>query len=94
MWRYVLEYASYLDVLRFTEMQASDGALTVCDCQILLRDANVAARVKRWLQCGALGLSVPCCAGSALDCDFVLCYEEVEYEKDPATIVPSLLGSR
>lgn len=83
----VWECAFYLDVSRFTEMRASDPALTLCDRHNVLLDSDVGSLVKRLLPSCGRGLSQLRCIASGVDCPFVRCYGEVKNEKDPSMLV-------
>lgn len=90
---FLREYASYLNALRFTDMPARDRALTVSDSDNVWRNSDVVARVKRWLYCDGRGMPVYLYVGSQVDCPFVPCYEEIEYEKDLSTLFGTLIVS-
>lgn len=85
--RYGREYAFYLDASCFTDTRSSDRALTVPDCHIVLRDTDDGAWVRCWLHCDGCGMSVSRCVSIEVDCPFVHCYREVEYERDLSTLV-------
>lgn len=71
----------------------SDRPLTVRDRQNLLCDMAVDAWIRRWLHCGRRCLCVLRCVGSEVDCVFVRCHEELEYDKDLSTFMGLLIGS-
>lgn len=64
MYRFEREYARHLDVVCFTDMHASDCALSVRNRQIVLSDTDVGEWVERWLHCGECSVSVSHCRGS------------------------------
>lgn len=68
-------------------MHASDLASTVHDRQTVLREPVVGACIRDWLYCGGPGMSLLRFVGSEVDCRFVRCYEEVEYERDFSTLM-------
>lgn len=74
MLRYVREYASYQYASGFTDMCASDQALTVCVSHNVLRNTGIGAWVRGWWQCGGCGMSMSRCVGTEVDCPFVHCY--------------------
>lgn len=80
--RYVREYASYLDALRFTDMSACSHLLKSRDRHKGLHDIDVAAWVKSWMPCAERAIFVSCCVGSEADCPLISCYKEAEFEED------------
>lgn len=90
--RYVREYASYLDALRFMDMRAS--ALNVGDRHDLWHGTDVRAWVKPRLHCGERGMSLSLWLTSKVDCAFVRWYEEVQYETDLSTLVQCFNAQR
>lgn len=63
-------------------MDLANRAVTVRDLHNMLYDTDIEACFKRWLYCGGHFIPVCCGGWSKLDCSFVLCFEETEYEKD------------
>lgn len=84
---YVREYANYLDAVWFTDMRTSNLALTVCDLHSMVCNTDAGACVKLWLPCGEHSMSVLRDVAWEVDCTFVRCYEEVEYEKDFSSLL-------
>lgn len=85
---HVQEYSSYLNASRLTDMRASDHVLTICNRHNVSRYTDSGAWVIRWLPCdgGGISASQSHCIGSEVDCLFVLCHEEVEYENKLSTL--------
>lgn len=86
------QYASYLDALRFMDIRASNGELTIRDRHNLLGNTDVGTWVKGWLHCGGRDMSMWRCVSSEDDSPFVWCYKKVEYGKDLYTPVRRLDG--
>lgn len=84
---YAREYASYLTASHFRDMLVRYHALKIRDVWNAMRDTDVGASVKRWLQCGGSGMFVFCCVGSDVYSNFVCCYDDVECDKDMWTAV-------
>lgn len=91
---YVQEYASYLDAVGFTDMRASDRALSIRDWHSLLRGSNGIAWVKCWLHCGGHGMYVLRRVGSGVDCPIFRCLERLNMRWIFRRLCDVLIGSR
>lgn len=74
--RYMHEYASYLDLVRYTDMRARDCLLNIRNRQNMLWDTDFQVWVKLWLPCTGHGMHVSHCVGSEVYFSFVPCDEE------------------